>query len=308
MFRVSLLDCHEGAGAARFDDSWPLELQGVCPLTPDSFAKLASKHARDLIRLLNIPADAYILIDGVLVCLDQRRDYDRFCRMIPVNRTMTEQSRAETERQRYPLMHLVQVHARMIAMTMTEAVRKGDICVRMAFFNNDLENIYRVNHTLVMDHGAYACVAFEDVRGLPCVSFCVHKDLKRMLVYIYERHKPHRYSRECIRAGCSKKQPQRKCGLCRQAWYCTTECQRSDWPSHKGECVRTEELQASPVPEICVICCQEAKLHCCDTGEHGSRRYCGKECQAADWKGHKRVCERRKREMAKGDSHGAPGV
>jgi hypothetical protein len=27
-----------------------------------------------------------------------------------------------------------------------------------------------------------------------------------------------------------------KCGDCQQAYYCSSECQRIDWPKHKGEC------------------------------------------------------------------------
>ena len=28
----------------------------------------------------------------------------------------------------------------------------------------------------------------------------------------------------------------RRCGRCREAYYCSEECQRSAWPAHKGAC------------------------------------------------------------------------
>ena len=32
-----------------------------------------------------------------------------------------------------------------------------------------------------------------------------------------------------------------KCGNCQEAYYCSPEHQRADWPSHKRRCIKPEE-------------------------------------------------------------------
>jgi len=39
----------------------------------------------------------------------------------------------------------------------------------------------------------------------------------------------------CSVPTCTKKSTSR-CSKCKQAWYCSTECQKQDWPKHKTEC------------------------------------------------------------------------
>jgi len=38
----------------------------------------------------------------------------------------------------------------------------------------------------------------------------------------------------CGAAGAAA--PLQMCGVCQRAWYCSVECQRSDWPAHKVTC------------------------------------------------------------------------
>ena len=41
----------------------------------------------------------------------------------------------------------------------------------------------------------------------------------------------------CIK--CEKKDVQlHRCAACRVAWYCSADCQRTDWPRHKHACRR----------------------------------------------------------------------
>ncbi|KAJ7606967.1 hypothetical protein DFH06DRAFT_236314 [Mycena polygramma] len=40
---------------------------------------------------------------------------------------------------------------------------------------------------------------------------------------------------QCAGAEC-KKEGKMRCGRCRRYLYCSTECQRKDWPAHKKEC------------------------------------------------------------------------
>ena len=33
----------------------------------------------------------------------------------------------------------------------------------------------------------------------------------------------------------------RRCSRCRTSYYCSTECQQQDWPTHKLECVKVKD-------------------------------------------------------------------
>jgi hypothetical protein len=50
----------------------------------------------------------------------------------------------------------------------------------------------------------------------------------------------------CKKSQSDVSQPLKRCGKCHKALYCSQECQRSDWPSHKRFCIsRAEEEAAS---------------------------------------------------------------
>lgn len=42
----------------------------------------------------------------------------------------------------------------------------------------------------------------------------------------------------CNRCGkpANENNPLKKCSACRKAWYCSSECQKMDWPAHKKGC------------------------------------------------------------------------
>ena len=52
--------------------------------------------------------------------------------------------------------------------------------------------------------------------------------------------------------------PLKKCGRCQSALYCSSDCQRSDWPSHKSACRR---------PRLWY----DIHRNCDDGGEHEGR-------------------------------------
>lgn len=54
--------------------------------------------------------------------------------------------------------------------------------------------------------------------------------------------------KKCSRAGCSNTESKvaefKRCSACHQVWYCTRECQKDDWKTHKQRksCVPTAEI------------------------------------------------------------------
>jgi hypothetical protein len=46
---------------------------------------------------------------------------------------------------------------------------------------------------------------------------------------------------ECSMCVCGTPQPKLKCSRCSSMWYCSSECQKSDWKVHKGACKKPEE-------------------------------------------------------------------
>ncbi len=116
------------------------------------------------------------------------------------------------------------------------------------------------------------------------------------------------------------------CGLCREAKYCSKECQQANWPRHKTTCdrggalrtpsssqqcqdevgsclesppvqqhddVRVDAPTAESSVESCHFCAKSqahvaTRLKLC-TGCR-SVRYCSVECQRSDWRAHKKVC------------------
>jgi len=47
--------------------------------------------------------------------------------------------------------------------------------------------------------------------------------------------------------ACHKVEGVRKCGQCKYASYCSIDCQKKDWPTHKLECVKAKEFKSSSV-------------------------------------------------------------
>ncbi len=40
----------------------------------------------------------------------------------------------------------------------------------------------------------------------------------------------------CAAAGCTSEEAGSVCGRCQAVWYCSRECQRTDWRAHKPAC------------------------------------------------------------------------
>ncbi|XP_062588473.1 uncharacterized protein LOC134250136 isoform X2 [Saccostrea cucullata] len=94
---------------------------------------------------------------------------------------------------------------------------------------------------------------------------------------------------------CGKKGTMKVCQRCKIQKYCSPECQKADWQTHKSHCSQEEKStsrneKVSDVPSpICANCrSQSARLRC-----SGCRvvYYCSKDCQMTDWNKHKTSCK-----------------
>ncbi|KDQ60354.1 hypothetical protein JAAARDRAFT_32749 [Jaapia argillacea MUCL 33604] len=55
--------------------------------------------------------------------------------------------------------------------------------------------------------------------------------------------------RQCAEAECCNSRDLMKCTRCRTTLYCSKECQRKDWPLHKGQCAHISSgLSSDPEP------------------------------------------------------------
>jgi hypothetical protein len=103
-----------------------------------------------------------------------------------------------------------------------------------------------------------------------------------------------------------------KCAACQAMYYCSVECQRVDWPKHKGECEQmkaTAEMatKAAAAAAAKAAANQTSIVPCClacskTSGEGGAAlskcsrcheaRYCLRACQIKDFPRHKKVCKK----------------
>ncbi|KAL8618849.1 hypothetical protein ACOMHN_000856 [Nucella lapillus] len=121
---------------------------------------------------------------------------------------------------------------------------------------------------------------------------------------------------------CSKMDNLQKCGRCFGVYYCSKDCQRLDWTTHRKVCLalaayssakRAEQDQttpdkgvaggaktsdgdsesgSSPEPgDTCKNCkCKGQSFKTCS--RCSAVTYCSKDCQRNDWKVHKKKCRR----------------
>jgi hypothetical protein len=100
-----------------------------------------------------------------------------------------------------------------------------------------------------------------------------------------------------------------KCAACQAMYYCSVECQRVDWPKHKGEC---KQMKATAETATATAAAKAAASHtpvvaCClacskTSGEGGvtlskcsrcqEARYCSRACQIKDFPRHKKICKK----------------
>lgn len=101
--------------------------------------------------------------------------------------------------------------------------------------------------------------------------------------------------------ACGKTSPTAKiCEACRNATYCSPECQRADWDRHKGYCNKTlvvppsgdiMDPAATTTVALNAVCrvCRRVDARKCTACKKVA--YCTKDCQLADWPRHKKECK-----------------
>jgi hypothetical protein len=70
------------------------------------------------------------------------------------------------------------------------------------------------------------------------------------------------------------------CGKCPTRIYCSSECQKADWPTHRRAC---KDIQCAG----CNAALGSARFFC---GNCKEEAYCGLECQKKQWPTHKHLC------------------
>ena len=88
---------------------------------------------------------------------------------------------------------------------------------------------------------------------------------------------------------CSKEGAKR-CSKCKLQYYCSKECQQSDWKNHKAVCREgySEETSVAELQEACSVCSKKGSKKCSNCK---LQFYCSKQCQKKDWKNHKAICK-----------------
>jgi hypothetical protein len=104
-----------------------------------------------------------------------------------------------------------------------------------------------------------------------------------------------------------------KCGACQAMYFCSVECQRVDWPKHKGECEQMKVAAEAATKAVAAVAAKVAASHtlhvvpCClacskTSGDGGAAlskcsrcqevSYCSRACQIKDFSQHKKVCKK----------------
>ena len=87
---------------------------------------------------------------------------------------------------------------------------------------------------------------------------------------------------------CSKEGAKR-CSKCKLQYYCSKECQQSDWKNHKVVCRKgnSEETSVAKLHDTCSIYSKERSKKC---SNYKLQNYCNKECLQSNWKSDRNLC------------------
>ena len=113
---------------------------------------------------------------------------------------------------------------------------------------------------------------------LPLPTFVLRRRFCRLTTMSFQKTNVHL----CAAVGCGAPSLLR-CSRCEDAWYCTVECQRRSWSSHKGPCEEmaavikklaealleeedSSEEEESRIPSFCAAagCNKPASLPCAE--------------------------------------------
>ena len=98
---------------------------------------------------------------------------------------------------------------------------------------------------------------------------------------------------KCINMGCQN-DGRFHCSRCKVVSYCSHQCQKVDWKTHKLSCTEIKEAESSDAPsdgaKTCgnEVCCKIGLKRC---SQCKSVWYCSEECQKFAWKQHKSTCD-----------------
>jgi len=98
---------------------------------------------------------------------------------------------------------------------------------------------------------------------------------------------------------CCPNRASKTCGRCGTAGYCSSECQRKGWATHKKTCRKPSRPTGGA--KSCLRCGNGASKMC---SRCGAAAYCSDTCQREDWGTHKKQCRRPSRVATDGEDRG----
>jgi hypothetical protein len=155
------------------------------------------------------------------------------------------------------------------------------------------------------------------VKGVLAIPICRQDDCKAFGEQLFERllgeADGYPVPKECARCCTLELGGVKfmKCSLCKAVYYCSKDCQRTDWKAtHQDDCMieytpstveeKAGKVEACKIKDnaFCVVL-EDKCAHCGNVENPYTCAlckvacYCSKDCQRKDWKaGHKKVCKK----------------